>query len=170
MSLNREFLATRSKNHKSRKNEKDFLFFWEKACFSSSWLQKSSKFLAKKEVLNKNHIISERSEDGLSSYVLISILKFLKKIDFFLVGRWGTKKHATVYFLMFFIHSIIRVVLYGSLLASNIYWKYFSKILKNSRIAKFSRWYIYMYLPPSEFFNYRVFENLGEIFSINVGS
>jgi hypothetical protein len=34
----------------------------------------------------KNHIISERSEDGLSSYVFISILKFLKKIDFFLVG------------------------------------------------------------------------------------
>ena len=45
-----------------------------------------------------------------------------------------------MYFLLFSIHSIIRVVLYGSLLASNIYWKYFSKILKNSRITKFSRW------------------------------
>ena len=85
MSLDRELLATRSKNHKLRKNEKDFLFFWKKACFSNSWLQKSSKFLAKKEVSDKNHIISERSEDGLSSYVFISILKFLTKIDFF----WG---------------------------------------------------------------------------------
>ena len=93
----------------------------------------------------KNHIISERSEDGLSSYVFISILKFLTKIDFFW-GGGGAKKHGTVYFLMFSIHSIIRVVLYGSLLASNIYWKYFSKILKNSIIKKFWRWYIYV--PP----------------------
>ncbi len=33
----------------------------------------------------KNHIISERSEDGLSSHAFISISKFLTKIDFF----WG---------------------------------------------------------------------------------
>ena len=44
-----------------------------------------------------------------------------------------------MYFLMLYIHSIIGVVLYGSLLASNIYWKYFSKILKNSRIRTFSK-------------------------------
>ena len=46
------------------------------------------------------------------------------------LGAAGAKKHSTVYFLMLSIHSTIRVVLYGSLLASNIYWKYFSKILK----------------------------------------
>ena len=33
----------------------------------------------------KNHIISERSDDGLSSYAFISISKIFKKIDFF----WG---------------------------------------------------------------------------------
>jgi hypothetical protein len=39
------------KSHKPRKKEKDFSFFRKKACFSSSRLQKSSKFLAKKEIL-----------------------------------------------------------------------------------------------------------------------
>ena len=33
----------------------------------------------------KNHIISERSDDGLSSYAFISISEIFKKIDFF----WG---------------------------------------------------------------------------------
>jgi hypothetical protein len=47
-----------------------------------------------------------------------------------------------VHLSMSSIHSIIHAILYRPLLASNIGWKYFSKILKNSRIWKFSRWYI----------------------------
>jgi hypothetical protein len=44
------------------------------------------------------------------------------------------------------IHSMIRTSLCRSLPASNIYWKYFSKIPKNSRIIKFSRWEVC--IPP----------------------
>jgi hypothetical protein len=51
-----------------------------------------------------------------------------------------------VHFSMSSLHCIIHAILYGPLLASNIYWKYFSKILKNSRIRKFSRWDIC--IPP----------------------
>ncbi len=53
---------------------------------------------------------------------------------------FGLKKLRMVYCSISSIHPIIRAILYGPLPASNIYWKYFSKILKNSKIRKFSRW------------------------------
>ena len=40
-------------------------------------------FPPKKRHLEKNYIISERSEDGLSSHAFISIWNFLTKVDFF---------------------------------------------------------------------------------------
>ena len=56
--------------------------------FFNKLITKLSTFLTKRAVLDKNYIISERSEDGVSSYVFISIMEFLMNIDLFL-GRWG---------------------------------------------------------------------------------
>ena len=42
----------------------------------------------------KNHIISERSEDRLSSYAFISFLKFLTKIEYFSRGGGRLKNMA----------------------------------------------------------------------------
>jgi hypothetical protein len=49
-----------------------------------------------------------------------------------------------VHFSMSSIYSIIHAILYRPLLASITYWKYFCKILKNSKIWKVSRWEIYI--------------------------
>jgi hypothetical protein len=111
----------------------------KKACVSSSWLQKLSKFLAIKEVLDKKpHHFWKIGRRAIFLRIYLNF-KISDENWLFLGGGGSAKKHGTVYFLMFPIHSIIRVVLYGSLLASNIYWKYFSKILKNRKIWKFSR-------------------------------
>jgi len=48
MSLDREFLATRSKNYKSRKNEKDFLFFFEKSLFFKQLITEIIKIFSQK--------------------------------------------------------------------------------------------------------------------------
>jgi hypothetical protein len=48
MSLEREFLATRSKNHKSRKNEKDFLFFLTKSLFFKQLITEVIKIFSQK--------------------------------------------------------------------------------------------------------------------------
>ncbi len=88
MSLGREILFARLKKRILRKNEKHFLFFLKNAYFSSKSWKSSPKILIKEEVLGKNHIISERTEDGLSSHAIISISTFLTKIVFFGEGGW----------------------------------------------------------------------------------
>ncbi len=114
------------------KTKKIFRFFLKKACFSSSWLQKLSKFLAIKEVLHKKpHHFWNIGRRAIFRRIYLNFKISDENWLFFRKGG-SAKKHGTVYFLMFPIHSIIRVVLYGSLLASNIYWKY-----ENSRGGKY---------------------------------
>jgi hypothetical protein len=53
--------------------------------------RKPQNFQPEKRFWIKNRIISERSDDGLSSHAFISISKFLTKIEFLGVGG-GHKK------------------------------------------------------------------------------
>jgi hypothetical protein len=48
MSLDREFLTTRSKHHKSRKNEKDFLLFSKKSLFFKQLITEIIKIFSQK--------------------------------------------------------------------------------------------------------------------------
>ena len=72
------------------------VLFLDSYCFSGKIINQEKSLFFKQLVIEiikifsqerqfwiKNHIISERSEDGLSSYIFISILKFLTKIDYF---------------------------------------------------------------------------------------
>ena len=70
------FHATNLKNRFSKNNH----------IFHAAGYRNRQNFRTNKEHWIKKHIISERSEDGLSSYVFISISKFFAKIDFFRGG------------------------------------------------------------------------------------
>ena len=61
----------------------DFMFF-QKNSFLREFITKMTKISGQKKGFSgKPHSVSERAEDGLSSYHKISIFDFLTKIDFF---------------------------------------------------------------------------------------
>ena len=60
----------------------DFMFFSEKNIFTRVHYKNEKNFRSKNGFYGKPHSVSERAEDGLSSYHKISIFDFLTKIDF----------------------------------------------------------------------------------------
>ena len=62
-----------------------FHVFSEKLIFTWVHYKNDKNFQSKKELSGKFHSVSDRAEDGPSSYHKISIFDFLTKIDFF----WG---------------------------------------------------------------------------------
>ncbi len=71
---------------KREKRKKIFRFFKNKPCFRAADWKNHQNFSPKKRYLVKTYIISERSEDGLSSHTLNSISKFLMKNRLFWRG------------------------------------------------------------------------------------